>query len=90
MNHEKTHNHGHHEPAGLEHADKLKHESGDYPYHHAHRVKDFRHRFWISLTITLPILILSPMIQDFSGITFLEFPGQMAEPAGLEHPSQYP
>lgn len=32
--------------------------------HHAHMVADFRKRFWISLIITVPVLILSPMIQE--------------------------
>jgi len=31
--------------------------------HHAMMIRDFRRRFWISLIITLPILVLSPMIQ---------------------------
>jgi Cu2+-exporting ATPase len=36
--------------------------------HHAHMVADFRKRFWISFLLTLPILILSPMIQQFLGL----------------------
>ncbi len=36
--------------------------------HHAHMVADFRRRFWISIIFTLPILILSPMIQKFLGL----------------------
>lgn len=36
--------------------------------HHAHMVADFRKRFWLSLIITVPILILSPMIQHFLGL----------------------
>jgi Cu2+-exporting ATPase len=35
--------------------------------HHAHMVADFRKRFWVSLIITVPILLLSPMIQEFLG-----------------------
>ncbi|MDD5207313.1 MAG: copper-translocating P-type ATPase [Desulfobacterales bacterium] len=35
---------------------------------HAHMVADFRRRFWASLFVTVPILILSPMIQDFLGM----------------------
>jgi Cu2+-exporting ATPase len=39
-------------------------------------VTDFRTRFWISLAITAPILILSPMIQAFLGFKeAFEFPG---------------
>jgi Cu2+-exporting ATPase len=36
--------------------------------HHTHMVADYRKRFWISLTLTIPILILSPMIQRFFGL----------------------
>ena len=32
--------------------------------HHAMMVRDFRKRFWISLALTVPILLLSPMIQQ--------------------------
>ncbi len=42
--------------------------------HHAMMVKDFRKRFFISLIITVPVLILSPMIQGFLGID-LRFTG---------------
>lgn len=31
-------------------------------------VEDFRKRFWISLILTIPTLLLSPMIQDFIGL----------------------
>ncbi|WP_369693777.1 copper-translocating P-type ATPase [Flexistipes sinusarabici] len=31
-------------------------------------VADFRKRFWISLALTVPIIILSPMIQNFLGL----------------------
>ena len=36
--------------------------------HHAHMVADFKKRFWISLVITVPVLILSPLIQGLLGI----------------------
>lgn len=36
--------------------------------HHTHMVDDFRKRFWISLAVTIPILILSPMLQMFLGL----------------------
>ncbi|MGM0643410.1 MAG: copper-translocating P-type ATPase [Thermodesulfobacteriota bacterium] len=41
------------------------HKGGD---HHAHMAADFRKRFWISLALTLPILILSPMLQTLVGL----------------------
>lgn len=36
-----------------------------HPSHHSQMVADFRRRFWISLVITIPVLLLSPMIQSF-------------------------
>jgi Cu2+-exporting ATPase len=39
-------------------------------------VADFRRRFWVSLAVTVPILILSPMIQNVLGLEGrLRFPG---------------
>ncbi|MDI6606481.1 MAG: copper-translocating P-type ATPase [Candidatus Omnitrophota bacterium] len=42
--------------------------SGGHHGHHAQMVSDFKKRFWFSLVFTLPILILSPMIQKFFGL----------------------
>jgi Cu2+-exporting ATPase len=36
--------------------------------HHAMMVADFRKRFWVSLIISIPILLLSPLIQGFLGL----------------------
>src|SRR4030042_1310654 len=38
------------------------------PDHRAHMATDFRTRFWISLVLTLPVLVLSPMLQAFLGL----------------------
>ena len=43
------------------------HEHHDHHLHHAMMVADFRRRFWISLIVTIPILLLSPMIQEWLG-----------------------
>ena len=46
--------------------------------HHAHMVADFRRRFWISMVLTIPILLLSPMIQQFLAIAgLLRFKGDL-------------
>ena len=42
--------------------------------HHKKMIKDFRTRFIISTIITIPILILSPMIQDLLGFKFTLLP----------------
>ncbi len=49
--------------AGSEHAKPSEHSE-----HHSHMAADFRKRFWISLVITLPILVLSPMLQTLVGL----------------------
>jgi P-type Cu2+ transporter len=46
------------------------------PDHHAHMAADFRKRFWISLGLTLPILVLSPLLQKLVGLReAVRFPG---------------
>ena len=52
------------------HNQHQEHDSHDHSDHHAMMIKDFRKRFWISLVITVPILVLSPMIQDLLGYEF--------------------
>ncbi|MEN8237362.1 MAG: copper-translocating P-type ATPase [Pseudomonadota bacterium] len=47
--------------------------------HHGNQqsmVQDYRQRFWVSLLLTIPILILSPMLQKLLGLdAMLQFPG---------------
>jgi Cu2+-exporting ATPase len=43
-------------------------QHGGHASHHAMMVADFRRRFWVSLVISIPILLLSPLIQRFLGI----------------------
>jgi len=65
--------HGAIEHKGHNHEHKMRH--GD---HHAHMVVDFRRRFWVSMLISAPVLLLSPMIQKFLGIReALRFPGDL-------------
>ena len=46
---------------------QLQHIGSDHPTehdhhdHHTHMAADFRKRFWISLVLTLPILVFSPI-----------------------------
>jgi len=42
--------------------------TGNHEDHHAHMVRDFQRRFWISVALTVPVLILSPTIQALLGL----------------------
>jgi P-type Cu2+ transporter len=44
------------------------HEGSGGGGHHAHMVDDLRRRFWVSLALTLPVLVLSPMLQMWAGL----------------------
>ncbi|WP_445664373.1 copper-translocating P-type ATPase [Fodinibius sp. AD559] len=75
-------NHGHnngdhqHQNHGHEHDQNKENHSGGHAEHHAHMAKDFLKRFWISIALTVPILILSHMIQELLGLgTALQFTG---------------
>ena len=65
--------HGEHQP--MKHDMHAGHKKAEHD-HHAHMVADFRRRFWVSLVLTVPILILSPLIQELLGIEdVISFPG---------------
>ncbi|MEA1887164.1 MAG: copper-translocating P-type ATPase [Bacteroidota bacterium] len=70
---ENQHNHQHDDMQGGHDHEGHDHGSHDHSSHHAMMIKDFRRRFWISLVITIPILALSPMIQNLLGFEFSLF-----------------
>jgi Cu2+-exporting ATPase len=49
---------------------KGKKDHQDHSMHHQHMIADFKKRFWVSLVITLPIIVMAPMIQDLLGYEF--------------------
>lgn len=57
-------------------ADHSKHQMGPGAHtdHSGHEAM-FRNRFWVSLILTVPVLLFSPMIQEWFGFTMPEFPG---------------
>lgn len=65
MNHAMMDHSGHNPPHG--------HMGHD---HHKMMIADFRKRFWVSLILSIPVLILSPMIQGFLGFE-LVFEGNL-------------
>ncbi len=77
-------NHGHEGHSKGAHAGhKRDHQTGDHAGHssggghdHAAMVAEYRKRFWVALALTVPILALAPMIQEFLGVKeLLAFPG---------------
>jgi P-type Cu2+ transporter len=50
------------------------HRSG-HDKHAGHTVAMFRDRFWLSLTLTLPVVFFSEMVQEWFGYTAPTFPG---------------
>ncbi|MBI4501510.1 MAG: hypothetical protein HY700_10145 [Gemmatimonadetes bacterium] len=36
--------------------------------HQGHSIADFRRRFWLSLVLTIPVVLLSPLIQQWLGL----------------------
>jgi P-type Cu2+ transporter len=82
MNEARSHEHAHHT-----HGHAAKHmpaaasagrsPSEDHGGHdHGAMVADYRRRFWVSLALTPPVLLLSPMIRDWLGLAdILTFPG---------------
>jgi Cu2+-exporting ATPase len=41
----------------------------DHSQHHRGMIADFRRRFWVTLVLTLPILVLSPTLQGWLGFS---------------------
>jgi len=66
-----AHNHSEHDHAA-------PHDHEGHEDHHAQMVRDFRRRFWVSLALTLPVLLLSPAIAQALAIDrFVIFPGSV-------------
>ena len=66
MDHHKDHNHTDHQE---EHDHNHDNHSGhSHHEHHKQMVEDFKFRFWWVLALTIPILALSPMIQEFLNV----------------------
>jgi Cu2+-exporting ATPase len=53
-----------------------EHPSRQEKNHYAHMVADFRRRFWVALVLSIPTLMLAPLIQGILGLAeVLRFPG---------------
>jgi len=66
-------NHKNHDVSHKNHDHKSGSNDGkkhDHQDHHSMMADDFKKRFFVSLIIMIPILLLSPMIQMFMGVDF--------------------
>ena len=82
MNHETYDDHIHHHEEIHNHSHSESHQEAEHKSHEGHHdhhtmmVKDFKRRFLISLILLVPILTLSPMIQEFFDLN-LRFSGDL-------------
>ena len=79
MDHSHHHHHTVDSPPGRKEQSSVHHEMNppmghEGHDHHAMMIHDFKKRFWISLILTIPILLLSEMIQHWLGFA-IKFPG---------------
>lgn len=81
MDHQHNHHHGHHQPdeqPAKPMQEHVHHKQQDdrtgHDEHAGHHTENFLKRFWICLLITVPILLLSHMIQQWAGFS-LRFAG---------------
>ena len=50
--------------------------AGGHDKHAGHSVAMFRDRFWLTLALTIPVVILSPDIEEWFGYSLPTFPGE--------------
>lgn len=67
------HHHGHDDHSGHGSHDHAGHDGHDHHGHHSAEM--FKSRFWLSLTLSIPVVFFSPMVAHLLGYTIPEFPG---------------
>ena len=67
----KSHPGGH----TTEHTDHGGHEGNSAHTDHTDHEQMFRKRFWVSLVLSIPVLLYSPMLQSWFGFSMTAFPG---------------
>lgn len=81
MEHNTTVSQDAHQHSNHEHMDHAHHNHKEHQGHGGHGVDHsghemmFRNRFWVSLILTIPVLLFSPMIQEWFGFSMPEFTG---------------
>src|SRR3954466_6113558 len=73
---------GHHEPSPGTAAHHAEHAAG-HDRHAGHSVAMFRDKFWLSLALTIPVIVLSRESTEWFGCTIVQIPGIEYVPAVL-------
>jgi Cu2+-exporting ATPase len=94
--HDRAHHHGPHAghaargdaPPGAHaghdaHAAHAAHAADAHDRHAGHSVEMFRDRFWLSLALTIPTVVWTPMVQEWLGYRAPAFPGSRYIPAAF-------
>jgi len=71
MDQHQTLDYQHHE----DHNEHVMHEDHSGHQDHTGHEEMFRRRFWVTLALSIPVLIFSPAIQNFFGYSTPDFPG---------------
>jgi len=73
----------HHQPSA--HGGQVPHDqhAGGHDRHEGHSPGMFRDRFWLSLLLTIPVVVWSTDVQEWLGYTAPELPGSQLIPAVL-------
>ncbi|MGV3685823.1 MAG: copper-translocating P-type ATPase [Daejeonella sp.] len=72
--HENIHQEAKHSTHATKHGAKAHDDRSSHHEHMGHHTSDFLKRFWICIILTIPILLLSKMVQHWFGYQ-LDFPG---------------
>jgi Cu2+-exporting ATPase len=54
--------------------------AGGHDRHAGHSVEMFRNRFWVSLALTIPVLLYAEMLWDWAGLDLPDLPAQKVVP----------
>jgi P-type Cu2+ transporter len=63
------------EDAGQDDVRHESHDGGDGHADHGDHAAQFRDRFWLTLALSIPVVVWAPMIQEWFGYTAPQFPG---------------
>src|SRR5687768_16823363 len=66
------------DPRDVDHQPMEHSPHGGHDKHAGHSVEMFRSRFWISLLLTIPVVLYSEMVQDWLNFSMPSFPGSDA------------